>query len=203
MSQNEFDVSQFPKTGQRLTISDHQYDINNQENPAIILDPDSPTDAEELAKDELGFTNPNLHRRIRTNTTQDGKKVYTIAESHVTRHLNAIYKTKYPIANIKFVYISGSSIRLTYEGVKYYWVTSTRYTVGDSSFRFESGYEPYGNLPMEVIYETIPLIDDEVTYRDYELAISGTNSYRTTKITLHTEEDEGDRDHRVYENEIP
>jgi hypothetical protein len=82
-------------------------------------------------------------------------------------------------------------------------VTSTKYNVGDTFFKFKSGYAPAAGLPMEVIYETIPLLDEEVTYRDYELFISGVHSYRTTKITLHTEKDEGDREDRVYENEIP
>lgn len=202
MSQNEFDRNQFPKTGQRLTLSTHDYDIHNQENPAIFLDPDSPADAEELAKDALGFTNPNLHRRIRINEWHDGKKIYTITEPFTTGNSAMIYETKYPIADIQFVYISGTSIRTTYMGIKYYWRTSVE-VIGNKSFRFKQGYAPQSGLPMEVIYETTPLIDDEITYRNYDVGISGVYSYRTTRITLHTEEDEGDREHRIYENEIP
>lgn len=194
------DIDKFPKTGQRLTISALEDDIHNQENQAI------PANAEELAKDELGFTNPNLHRRIRINELQDGKKIYTITEPFTTKKSGTgilpTYETKYPIAKINFVYISGSSVRLVYHGIKYYWKTSTE-IVGDNVFRFKSGYAPVSGLPMEIIYETTPLLDEEVTYRGYELFINGVHSYRTTKITLHTEEDEGDREHRVYENEIP
>lgn len=194
-------MNEFPKTGQRLTISTpHEDDIHNQENQAI------PATAEDLEKDELGFTNPNLHRRIRVNELQDGKKVYTIIEPFTTKKSGTgilpIYETKYPIAKINFVYISGTSVRLVYHGTKYYWKTSTE-IVGDNTFRFKDGYAPTSGLQMEVIYETTPLLDEEVTYRDYELFISGVHSYRTTKMTLHTEEDEGDREHRVYENEIP
>ena len=195
------DMNKFPKTGQRLTISALEDDIHNQENQAI------PANAADLARDKVGFTNPNLHRRIRENVLHDGKKVYTITEPFTTKKSEAgslpIYETKYPISKIKFVYISSSSVRLVYQGTKYYWVTSTKYNIGDTFFKFRSGYAPAAGLPMEVIYETIPLLDEEVTYRDYELFISGVHSYRTTKITLHTEEDEGDREHRVYENEIP
>ena len=195
------DMSKFPKTGQRLTISTpHEDDIHNQENQAIHAH------TEDLEKDALGFTNPNLHRRIRINELQDGKKVYTITESFTTKKSGTgilpTYETKYPIAKINFVYISGTSVRLVYHGTKYYWKTSTE-IVGENAFRFKDGYAPASGLPMEVIYETTPLLDEEVTYRDYELFISGVHSYRTTKMTLHTEEDEGDREHRVYENEIP
>lgn len=191
------DMNKFPKTGQRLTISTLEDDMYNQENQAI------PANAADLARDEVGFTNPNLHRRIRENVLHDGKKVYTITEPFTTGDSSSVYETKYPIAEIKYVYISSSSIRLIYHGIKYYWVTSTKYDVGDTFFKFKSGYAPPAGLSMEVIYETVPLIDEEVTYRDYELFISGVHSYRTTKITLHTEEDEGDREDRVYENEIP
>lgn len=194
------DMNKFPKTGQRLTISTHEDDIHNQENQAIQLT--SPDD-EELAKDTLGFTNPNLHRRIQVNELQDGKKIYTIAEPFTTMNSGFQYKTKYPISSIKIVYISGSSVRLNYHGTKYYWLTSVQYTSGDDFFTFKPGYSPSVGKPMEIIYETTPLIDSEITYRDYELAINGVHSYRSTKITLHTEEDEGDRDDRVYENEIP
>lgn len=191
------DMSKFPKTGQRLTISTLEDDIHNQENQAI------PANEADLARDEIGFTNPNLHRRLRINELQDGKKVYTITEPFTTGNSTKVYETGYPIANILFVYISSSDVRLIYHGTKYYWRTSVDYTVGEKSFKFKSGYAPQANLPMEVIYETTPLIDEEVTYRDYDLSINGVHSYRTTKITLHTEEDEGDREHRVYENEIP
>lgn len=191
------DMDKFPKTGQRLTISTLEDDMYNQENQAI------PANAADLARDEVGFTNPNLHRRIRENVLHDGKKVYTIAEPFMTGSPSTTYNTKYPIGAIKYVYISSSSIRLIYHGIKYYWVTSTKYSVGDTFFKFKSGYAPAAGLPMEVIYETTPLLDEEVTYRDYELFISGVHSYRTTKITLHTEKDEGDREDRVYENEIP
>ena len=190
-------MNKFPKTGQRLTISALEDDMYNQENQAI------PANAADLARDEVGFTNPNLHRRIRENVLHDGKKVYTITEPFTTGSSSTTYNTKYPIGAIKYVYISSSSIRPIYHGIKYYWVTSTKYNVGDTFFKFKSGYAPAAGLPMEVIYETIPLLDEEVTYRDYELFISGVHSYRTTKITLHTEEDEGDRNERVYENEIP
>lgn len=191
------DMNKFPKTGQRLTISTLEDDMYNQENQAI------PANAADLARDEVGFTNPNLHRRIRKKILYDDKKVYTITEPFTTGSSSTTYNTKYPICAIKYVYISGSSVRLVYHGTKYYWVTSTKYNVGDTFFKFKSGYAPAAGLPMEVIYETIPSLDEEVTYRDYELFISGVHSYRTTKITLHTEEDEGDREHRVYENEIP
>lgn len=182
--------NEFPKTGQRLTFSiPHTDSISNQENPAI------PASADDIAKDELGFTNPNLHRRIRINELQDGEKIYTIAEPFTTKTSETgilpTYETKYPIAKINFVYISGSS-----------WNGSTE-IVGDNAFRFSDGDAPAPDLPMEVIYETTPLIDDEVAYREYELAISGVYSYRTTKMFLHTEEDEGNRYQRVYENEIP
>lgn len=193
------DMSEFPKTGQRLTISTpHEDDIHNQENQAI------PATAEDLEKDELGFTNPNLHRRIRINELQDGKKVYTIIEPFTTGNPweYVSYTTKYPIASIKYVYISGSSVRKVPCGTEESWVDCTR-LVTDTSFRFIPNKEPPSSEAMEVIYETTPLLDEEVTYRDYELFISGVHSYRTTKITLHTEEDEGDREHRVYENEIP
>lgn len=191
------DMNKFPKTGQRLTISTLEDDMYNQENQAI------PANAADLARDEIGFTNPNLHRRIRENVLHDGKKVYTITEPFTTGSSSTTYNTKYPIGAIKHVYISSSNIRLIYHSIKYYWVTSTKYDVGDTFFKFKSGYAPTAGLPMEVIYETTPLLDEEVTYRDYELFISGVHSYRTTKITLHTEEDEGDREDRVYENEIP
>ena len=182
------DMNKFPKTGQRLTISALEDDMYNQENQAI------PANAADLARDEVGFTNPNLHRRIRENVLHDGKKVYTITEPFTTSSSSTTYNTKYPIGAIKYVYISSSSIRLIYHGIKYYWVTSTKYNVGDTFFKFKSGYAPAAGLPMEVIYETI---------RDYELFISGVHSYRSTKMTLHTEEDEGDREDRIYENEIP
>ena len=101
------DMNKFPKTGQRLTISTLEDDIYNQENQAI------PANAEDLEKDELGFTNPNLHRRIRENVLQDGKKVYTIIEHFTTGNPweYVSYTTKYPIASIKYVYIAGSSVR--------------------------------------------------------------------------------------------
>lgn len=197
MSQNQFDISQFPKTGQRLTISTRTDDIHNQENPAIVAD------ANDIAKDTAGFTNPNLHRRIRTNVWHDGKKVYTIAESYTAGEADTQYQINYPIAdieNIKFIYISGIPIQSISDSIELVRNTETQAVIG---FRFTSGHIPQTYSPIEIIYETIPLIDDEVTYRDYEVAISGAFSYRTTKITLHTEEDEGDRDHRVYENEIP
>ena len=204
MSQNEFDMSKFPKTGQRLTLSTHDYDIHNQENPAIFLDPDSPADVEELAKDALGFTNPNLHRRLRVNEWHDGKKIYTITEPFTTEEavngVQPIYRTKYQIQDIKYIFISGIPVQSISDSVKLVEDTELNIVIG---FRFNSGYAPSPNLPMEVIYETPLLIDDEVTYRDYDVGISGVYSYRTTKITLHTEEDEGDRNHRIYENEIP
>lgn len=193
------DMSEFPKTGQRLTISTpHEDDIHNQENQAI------PATEEDLEKDELGFTNPNLHRRIRKNSWQDGKKVYTITEPFTTEevvdNVQPIYKTKYQIQDIKFIFISSIPIQSISDSIKLVKDTELNIVIG---FRFEDGYAPSPGLPMEVIYETMPLLDEEVTYRDYELFISGVHSYRTTKITLHTEEDEGDREHRVYENEIP
>lgn len=39
--------------------------------------PMKPADAKDLIKDEIGFTNPNLHRRIETET-EEGQKRYTI-----------------------------------------------------------------------------------------------------------------------------
>lgn len=193
------DMNEFPKTGQRLTISTpHKDDIHNQENQAI------PATAEDLEKNELGFTNPNLHRRIRINELQDGKKVYTITEPFTTEdvvdNVQPIYKTKYQIQDIKFIFISSIPIQSISDSVELVEDTELNIVIG---FRFNSGHAPQSGLPMEVIYETVPLIDEEVTYRDYELFISGVHSYRTTKITLHTEEDEGDREDRVYENEIP
>lgn len=182
------DIDKFPKTGQRLTISTLEDDIYNQENQAI------PANEADLARDEVGFTNPNLHRRIRENVLHDGKKIYTVSEPFTTGSLSKIYKVKYPIGNIQYIFISGNNIPSIHEQIQF---------VGADSFKFVYGHAPGSGKPMEVIYETTPLIDSEVTYRDYELAISGVHSYRTTKITLHTEEDEGDREHRVYENEIP
>ena len=185
MAQNEFDMSQFPKTGQRLTISTHEDDIHNQENQAIFLNPDSPDDAEELEKDTLGFTNPNLHRRIRKNRWQDGKKVYTITEpfttEEVVNNVQPVYKTKYQIQDIKFIFISSIPVQSISDSIKLVEDTELNIVIG---FRFEDGYAPSPGLPMEVIYETTPLLDEEVTYRDYELFISGVHSYRTTKITL-------------------
>lgn len=182
------DMDKFPKTGQRLTISTLEDDMYNQENQAI------PANAADLARDEVGFTNPNLHRRIRENELQDGKKVYTITEPFTTGRLNQIYETEYPIGEIQYIFISGNRIPDINEQIKF---------VGTNSFKFVYGHAPGSKKPMEVIYKTTLLLDEEVTYRDYDLFISGVHSYRTTKITLHTEEDEGDREHRVYENEIP
>ena len=192
------DMNKFPKTGQRLTISTLEDDIYNQENQAI------PANAADLARDEVGFTNPNLHRRIRENVLNDGKKVYTITDSFTTssvvNDVQPIYKTKYQIQDIKFIFISSIPIQSISDSIELVKDTKLNIVIG---FRFKDGYAPASGLPMEVIYETTPLLDEEVTYRDYELFISGVHSYRTTKITLHTEEDEGDREDRVYENEIP
>ena len=88
------DMNKFPKTGQRLTISTHEDDIHNQENQAI------PANAADLARDEIGFTNPNLHRRLRINELQDGKKVYTITEPFTTGNSTKVYETGYPIAKL-------------------------------------------------------------------------------------------------------
>ena len=192
------DQQYFPKTGQRLTFSTpHTDDINNQENTAI------PASAEDIARDEVGFTNPNLHRRIQDNVLHDGKKVYTILESYTTGDADTQYRINYPIINkdnIKFIFISGIPIQSVSVSIVLIEDSESHDVIG---FKFDSGYAPQSGLSMEVTYETAPMPGDEVTYRDYGLAISGVYSYRTTKITLHTEEDEGDREHRVYENEIP
>jgi len=55
--------------GERFTDSDkveHQY-------PVIGQGPARPADSDDLARDELGFTHPNLHRRI-MNPGQDPQR---------------------------------------------------------------------------------------------------------------------------------
>lgn len=199
------DANEFPKTGQRLTLSTQTEDIHIQENPAI------PASADDIARDTAGFTNPNLHRRIRINELHDGKKVYTIAQPFTTSNPDTVYEIKYPISsleNIQYLFVYGVPVFVYDAPTQFPPISNIIELVEDTQthtvtgFRFKSGSIPQVGTPFEIIYETIP-IDGEVTYREYGLAISGAHSYRTTKITLHTEEDEGDRDHRIYENEIP
>lgn len=200
-------ANEFPKTGQRLTLSTQTEDIHIQENPAI------PASADDIARDTAGFTNPNLHRRIRINTMQeDGKKVYTIAQPFTASNSDTIYEIKYPISsleNIRYLFVYGVPVFVYDAPTQFPPISNIIESVEDTQthavtgFKFKLGYIPQAGTPFEIIYKTNPLIDGEAKYREYGLAISGVHSYRTTKVFLHTEEDEGNRNQRIYENEIP
>lgn len=47
----------------------------------------------------------------------------------------------------------------------------------------------YPNLHRRIDNENTPLHDSEVAPDQYELTVAGVNSYRTTKHTIHSEED--------------
>lgn len=114
-----------------------------------------PLDTRAQDKDTIGFTNPNLHRRIR------------------------FWSNEYELRQITSGQYTGKF------GV-YLQDDSNEYTVLVAVYSSSPGRKVIEEAIRQFIASQLP--GDELKSREYELAINGVHSYRTTKINTHDEE---------------